>query len=304
MHKKIVLISMMTLFFSAGICEAQGNKPPVQKTGETQQPVQNQKEVKAIEPAQKLGEAQQDVYEPVVIYQGKWGSGDGEFMVSESSEFGVGPWILTTDTEGNIYVLDAWNARVLKFTSEGKYLGKIDLERQEGVKSMAELRESVYIGCEWDRLAIDKEGNMYIGGFQMPNWVVLVYDKNGKYVKDLREELGLKTVVLQGIDQFDNVYVSSDDKPFIEDKIKLDDGRIVITKYGYYKIANKAIEKIYEIPKLINEPKGIMKNDKYGEGYRRVFRTHVSDIGDMYGLYWDEKDQQGGVKILKWEKQK
>ena len=288
MRKTIVLIVMMTLFFSAGICEAQGNKPPTTKTGAT-------------DSTQKLGEAQQDVYEPVVIYQGKWGSGDGEFLACVSGDIIMqGPWTLTTDLDDNIYIFDALNFRILKFANEGKYLGKIDLERQEGKGG---LRENIWTGSPNDRLTIDKEDNIYIGGDYGADSVEVVYDKNGKYIKDFREVLDLKDVYLLCIDETGDLYFGSKDKPFIEEEIKTPSGKAMTVKYGYYKVMKNNIEKAYKVPDFKKKPRGIMKDGSYSDGYRIVYVTHISSKGIQYGLYWDEKDQAGGVKILKWIKQ-
>ncbi len=93
--------------------------------------------------------------------KGKWGNKPevkpeltgtlGELDADDENYMFYMPEDITSDSDGNLYVLDGGNFRIQKFDKDGKYLATFGREGQ----GPGELKNPVSI-------AIDKEGNMYV----------------------------------------------------------------------------------------------------------------------------------------------
>ncbi len=243
-------------------------------------------------------------YIPQIIYQGKWGSGIGEFAVIPDIVPCAGPWAITSDINGNIYVLDSLNFRIMKFSNEGKLLQTINLDRKKDIADICELRNGVLIGSPNDRIEIDKEGNIYIGGSFGAGFGVLVFSKEGRFVRDLRKDLGLKSAGIEH-DSSGNIYLISDDPQvanIVIDKSE-HNNKILEIKVAYFKIVGSKVRKLTNKPEIRQLNITIPTDEVYKEGYQRIFNSHITHKGEIYSIFWDGNNQNDGVKIIKWLKQ-
>ncbi|MCL4824540.1 MAG: hypothetical protein KJZ57_10015, partial [Anaerolineales bacterium] len=81
------------------------------------------------------------------------------------------PWGVAVGPDGSVYVTDTWNARVLKFTGEGKFLSAF------GRYGSAEEADTFW-GPRG--IAVDARGRVYVA--DTGNKRILVFDSNGKPV--------------------------------------------------------------------------------------------------------------------------
>jgi len=80
------------------------------------------------------------------------------------------PFSIDIDNDGNIYILDSGNSRILVFNSKGKYLYKFGKEGQ----GPGELSRKA------TKIKILEDGNIYVIDNQAHK--IIVYDKSGKYI--------------------------------------------------------------------------------------------------------------------------
>ena len=100
---------------------------------------------------------------------------EGEALWEGSME---GPKGIAVDNVGYIFVLDALNKRILKFSPEGGYIKAINL---------ANFDNSLLLGSTENRLFIDSEGNFFIKerAIKLDEKIrcICSYDKNGKLLR-------------------------------------------------------------------------------------------------------------------------
>lgn len=125
----------------------------------------------------------------VLLDIGSGGTGNGEFDNARG---------ISTDSLGNIYVVDWGNHRVQKFDSDGLYLDQWGEEGQDAGN---------FDGPE--SLMIDSSNNVYVvdnfhvhGSFETPNTRIQVFDTDGDFVETIGqfgEEVGDFSPVLGGL---------------------------------------------------------------------------------------------------------
>lgn len=96
----------------------------------------------------------QEVYEPKVIIEGKWGSGPGEFgftMWEGSPDYARS---FAINSKGNILIFDFLNNRIQRFDKKGKYLDSIPVE------SYRRATDEEMKKAEIDRKAAGKQGSV------------------------------------------------------------------------------------------------------------------------------------------------
>lgn len=134
---------------------------------------------------------------------------------------------------------------------------------------------------------------------------MIVYTKSGVFIRDLRKDLKLKSIKADS-NSSGNIYLATGD-PNVADIVirKVEEkNRVREIKAAYFQLTPGGIKKLSKRPDIKRpEVKGIIKNDKYKEGARQIFRTHITWDGDMYGIFWNEHNKDEGVKILKWVEQ-
>jgi len=142
------------------------------------------KEVKKDTNLWKIDTIKLEKYERKVIIKAKVGKGPGEIgVIGEGpmpEEMALwegsmeGPKGIAVDDLGNIFILDALNKRILKYSPDGRFLSTVNL-----VDFNNEL-----LGNSENRLFIDSEGNFFIKermiGFGEKIRYIYKYDKNGK----------------------------------------------------------------------------------------------------------------------------
>ena len=142
------------------------------------------------------------------LMYGKGISKSGEFLASwggQGANNGEvnGPWGITTDSEGNVYVADHLNHRVQKFSSNGTWIAQIgrpgtdrgELHLPTGVTVDAE--GDVYI-CDWSSNG-QHPGRVHVFGpdgtfvtslvgdaENLSKWAQMTVDANADYVKRSR----------------------------------------------------------------------------------------------------------------------
>jgi DNA-binding beta-propeller fold protein YncE len=118
------------------------------------------------------------------------GSGDGQVnpLVLDSGDApGTGPGGVAVDGDGNIYVADTWNHRVLKFGPAGNFLRSwgsfIDLGDPNSVSDQA--KDSKFYGPRG--VAVGPGDTIYVT--DTGNKRVLVFNKDGQYQKQITSGL-------------------------------------------------------------------------------------------------------------------
>lgn len=148
----------------------------------------NNKEVVSKEQTtiQEIDTTKLEKYEKKVIIKAKVGKGPGEIgvmglgdlpeeLIWEDSGDMEGPKGIAIDSAGYIYILDALNKRILRFSPDGRYIGAINL---------VGFHNRTVEGSLENHLFIDSEGNFFIRDYviKLDERVKYVYryDKNGK----------------------------------------------------------------------------------------------------------------------------
>jgi DNA-binding beta-propeller fold protein YncE len=112
---------------------------------------------------------------------------------------------ITVDSSGNVYVLDSFNRRVQKFSTEGAFLGMWGSEAITGTNPDGEFRYPAGI-------ATDLSGNVYVGDGGLPS--VQKFDAGGTFLTKFGER-GLSKNQCSGIlgslavDAQGQIYVSN-----------------------------------------------------------------------------------------------
>ncbi len=208
-------------------------------------------------------------YERKVIIKAKVGKGPGELgVIGEGpmpKELALwdgsmeGPKGIAIDSEGYIYILDALNKRVLKFSQEGTYIRAINLDNFNNELS----------GNLENRLFIDSEGNFFIKESVIELGQKIrckyTYDENGELLgrmKDMPSSAGNmeRKSVSSTISKFTVINASKD------------------TVVNYY-IADSAINRNYTITvylpkregwKYMITPYSFLGFDKKGNSYIKI----------------------------------
>jgi len=90
--------------------------------------------------------------------------------------FPVMPHALASDSQGNIYVGDSVNYRVMKFSREGKFILKFQLQRPIRTKKPE-------LSHEIRSIAIDKDDNVYV--LNLLEYRVEIYSPSGKFLRKI-----------------------------------------------------------------------------------------------------------------------
>jgi len=205
----------------------------------------------------------------------------------------VMPRSITIDEKENLYILDPANFRVLKFDREGRYLGKINLERikpQNGYLGRFEIAEGCDIGEEFIKIHV-KQDEIYIKGLKFSKW--------GKFIGTTSfyfEEKGVSpSKVIKGNTIYEIVFEGKKEKKKKEKVYKLhpSDKRIknIMGIEGFLKRREEFIKKIE------GEGTEMLMKEMYGkEGYpKRDGKITLYVIKGGYECY--EK-----LKVIKWQK--
>ncbi|MBU2528332.1 hypothetical protein KKF70_02970 [bacterium] len=273
------------------------------------------------------------IYIPTLIAEGQWGAGEREFGYYHwPTEPANAPRAITVKDD-ILYVLDSRNARIVKFTTEGTYLGIVELEKIKELKvrgkkwkisknaAKSEIAPKVYIGGEFDFLEIDNEECMYL--YVSAGWGisrVVIYSHKGKFIAELSEEdVGYEIQVFFS-DKNGEIYIG-------QIHTNNQKGNVVMLPSGqrnYFKISSsRKIKKVKmkELPeskskllwKEIEKPKvtEFAKLDKITAKLIEVHnkkpwlgRTIKLSSGEIYQIVYDDENVDLGWKIIKWEKQK
>jgi tripartite motif-containing protein 71 len=104
-----------------------------------------------------------------IVVKGTFGSLDGEVGHGGSDDAWVGPSAIAVDYDGNIYIADDVNERIVKYDKNGKFKSKIALN----------VLSKRYSGIVSD-LATDLSGNLYIASRHEKK--IYKYTSDGKHV--------------------------------------------------------------------------------------------------------------------------
>jgi hypothetical protein len=156
------------------------------------------------------------------------------------------PGGVTVDNNGNIYVADSGNQRIVKFNSEGKFLKSFGTKGQGPGEFLSPWQLAVYNNeiyvYDWRRniqkftlngayitgfnlrggifldFVIDSEGNIYVGRWtsDKENFLIEKFDSNGNLIKRFCESIKAQTRPLTliynnsklCIDNQDNIYIA------------------------------------------------------------------------------------------------
>lgn len=144
---------------------------------------------------QEIGIAE-EVYVPKTIIQAKWGNGPGEFGIyttakpRDTSDRPLdsfrGPDALDIDRNGNIYIFDPVNWRVLIYNESGKYKSAVSLEKDPDTGDYD--FKGGYVGGYWweyDFIKVDSEGNIYLATTDdiIRTDYLRKFNKEGKLIK-------------------------------------------------------------------------------------------------------------------------
>ncbi|PKM99724.1 MAG: hypothetical protein CVU78_04830 [Elusimicrobia bacterium HGW-Elusimicrobia-2] len=294
--------------------------------------VQNMKGNKETELSQQSQETDEDIYIPTVIAQGKWGDGEGEFGYMETEVVPIAPRAITV-SDKVIYILDPENGRVVKYKTDGEYLGVVELEKIKELEvrgkkwkidkdaSKIEIAPGVYIGGEADFLEVDYKGNLYLkasDGWGIQR--VIIYNSFGKFIIEWSEEKtgeGVYRLLINDNGEvfFTQVYKRNSYGKLIE---------LSNEQRNFFKISPpKKIMKVHlkeiqpkikilwkkeEMPKISPKAKLNRIADKLIEVHNKkpwlgkTIKLLIS--GEIYQIVYDDENVDLGWKIIKWEKQK
>ncbi len=141
--------------------------------------------------AQRNDELKIDTLIGIKIVEGKWGNGPGEFGIvwEDGKDFPFGPYIKpAVDTNGNIYINDKQNVRIMLYSRSGEYI-----------------RSYVIYGNE---LQIDKEGYLYLHTREG----IKVLDKSGEFENLVKLPDDEKSYLFWGIDEEGHLLVKDIDE--------------------------------------------------------------------------------------------
>jgi DNA-binding beta-propeller fold protein YncE len=123
-----------------------------------------------------------------------------------------GPFGLALDQQGNLYVVDTGNSRILKFDSTGKFL--LEWGSQGSADGQFNFPHGPYGGS----VAVDAQGNVYVA--DSVNDRIQKFDSNGQFLTkwgksgtgdgEFADPFGV------AVDRLSNVYVIDDDNPRIQ----------------------------------------------------------------------------------------
>ena len=176
-----------------------------------------------------------EIYTPKIIFEGKWGTGPGEFgfrMWEGEPDY---PKSFVIDSKENIYILDYLNNRIQKFDSDGKYIASIPVESYKRA-TKEEIKESkkTWNKQEFDfatvsarEIYIDSEDNIYILQYKGMS------DKSSAK-EVLRLGKGKKVIQKDKIEKFNEVK-----NDYYATKKKIDNSyQINVDKNGNFEINN------------------------------------------------------------------
>ncbi|MCL4493048.1 MAG: NHL repeat-containing protein [Nitrospirae bacterium] len=179
------------------------------------------------------------------------------------------PQGLAVDEKGDVYVAQALSKsdpknRISVFNACLNWEQNIYFEGFEGADSFMPYR-----------IAIDKNGLIYVAGLHFPG--VIVLDKNGKFLDIMSPEEGDKKARLNNvmIDRKGKIYLLSEEESRI---YVYDENRKFLFKFG---------EKGGNAGKL-SRPKGIAVDYNVGKMYVVDYMRHTVNIYDMDGKYISE----------------
>ncbi len=136
----------------------------------------------------------EEIYTPEIIIQAKWGNGPGEFGIyTEAEPRGTpsdpidsfrGPSALDVDKNGDIYIFDPVNWRVMVYDETSKYKSVINLEKDSkpGPYGFKGGRVGGY-WWEYDFIKVDSKGNIYIAIDNGGSDGIRKFNKEGSLLK-------------------------------------------------------------------------------------------------------------------------
>ena len=124
----------------------------------------------ATEKAVQTDTAGMEEYVKKGLINAKWGSGQGELGLDEHADMGPkGPSCFTVAPNGDIYIGDRYNNRVVRYNKNGSYIGELHLARGKNEIAVDEDRFIYWV----DGGSISKydwKGNLYIE-YQIPEGI-------------------------------------------------------------------------------------------------------------------------------------
>ncbi|PKN00002.1 MAG: hypothetical protein CVU78_03500 [Elusimicrobia bacterium HGW-Elusimicrobia-2] len=230
----------------------------------------------------QTGAEQYEVYVPTVVIQAKWGTKAGEFGYKivpahgevlhgkEKSKIIVGPTCISVNENGEIYVLDTVNKRVLKYDKQGEFIDAINLELPEDI---------IYDNYAFQEMYIGKNGHIYLRyTISIGSW--FIFNRKGHLVKRIIDKKSAETTMIM----FQNA------------KKDIADAKNDV--YGKY-APDKKKEELKWQEKRIKKYEDIYADSKtvlldwYAEG--KMFRTNLQ--GNIY-LGENHKINYGNIKKM------
>lgn len=159
-----------------------------------------------------------------------WGNGIG----SEKGQFGEGPKDIAVGPDGNIYVSDPGNFRILRFSTSGEYLGEIGLRNNipvfhDGCDLFIEKIDCV---CDITSITSGDDGLIYA---VIPGPEIYKYELSGNllehfYINDNNKYYKTGFFAISSIRVKNNyIYVTDEDRHRI---LKLDSHGSIVKKWG------------------------------------------------------------------------
>ncbi len=147
-----------------------------------------------------VGGAYAESYVSKEILRVKWGNEDGQIGLyfggpEPTYEF---PKDMAIDRNGNIYISDYVNQRIVKFDNSGKFVGNYG-------KTYGGINDNTY----YENIAIDGSDNVY--SFDAHNRNIVKYDPQGK-VKDVIGEKEGESELMMGVNKNGDIYVDNHKK--------------------------------------------------------------------------------------------
>lgn len=176
--------------------------------------------------AQRNNEFEIDTLEGIKVVEGKWGSGPGEFGIAwnDEKDFPYGPYIKpVVDTDGNIYINDKQNARIVVYSKYGEHIHSYSIYGNE--------------------LQIDKKGYLYL----YTREGIKVLDKNGEFENLVKIPDNGRLYLFWGIDEEGHLLIKDIDEQI--QYVLENDGRVL--KKGkkhrtFMLIANREYEIVHD----------------------------------------------------------
>lgn len=242
-----------------------------------------------------------------VIVEAKWGSKNGEIgnvpINTENQTAGESINPIALDKDGNIYIGDSVNSRILKFTSKGKYIFEFKLSHKFHLIEdiLIDQNNRVYSLIEQDKpsIVISQPSGTDDTVIDISNIGQLEKNKDGVM------EVNKKKSFVRGVQ--DRLLMNADGTLLVQgsDLIKINNKGDVLNRVGPYIdsafVDSSGMVFVLSVYEKSGEPDQYDKNLKYiGSGwgkYKDVLWPEKSDsLGNVYGFMLNGKQQDNNLR--------